>query len=100
MSQSSARSFSLLNKCLIAGFISLAIGGFALEIFLGGYYCQNRPTTPQPLEGRVVRVVVCHRTVVYLTSKEYLAYEVIVPAIFITSFGVGGFFHWKIRGSS
>lgn len=97
MLQSSARSLSRLKKGLIAGFLGLAIAGFALEIYLDGYYCRSRPTTPQPSEGRVVRHVVCHGTVVYLTRKEDLAFGVVIPSIFIASFAIGALVYSKLR---
>lgn len=94
------KPISRLKKYLVVVFISLAVGGFALVLFLDGYYCRTRTSMPQPLEGRVVREVVCHGTVVYLTRNEYLTFKVILPACFILSFGVGAFLHLKARRSS
>lgn len=80
--------------------MSLAFGGLGLDIYLDGYYCRTRPNVAEPSKGRVVRDVVCHGTVVFLTREEYLAHKVVLPSFFILSFAVGALLYKWFKQAS
>ncbi len=71
------------KKFVIVGCVVLALTFLALSICLDAYYRENRPAEPQPTEGRLYATKLSKGVWVYLTSREQLVYELLMPFITI-----------------
>jgi len=68
------------KKFVIVGCVVLAPIFLALVICLDAYYHDNRPTKPQPNEGRLYATKLSKGVWVYLTSREQLVYKLLMPS--------------------
>ena len=99
MRRPSFGSLTLVRKCVIVSFLILAVGGLALDGYLDHYFCRTRPPNAEPSQWRIVRRVVCHGTVVYLTSKESFAYDVVLPVVSVLSFAAAALYFMRFSSS-
>ena len=85
-----------LKKSLIIGFLGLSFVSLGLRVYLDGYFYQNSPREPIPIEGKVYPKNVHHVTHVYLTKNENLFFD-LLPLAFITLFVAGAILNerWK-----
>jgi hypothetical protein len=87
---------SFLQKSLIIGLLILGFLSLGLRIYLDGYFYQNRPSEPIPIEGKVYSKNVQHGAYVYLTRNENLFFD-LLPLTFIILFVAGALLNmrWK-----
>jgi len=84
------------KKFVIVGCVVLALTFLALSICLDAYYRENRPAEPQPTEGRLYATRLFKDISVYLTRREQLVYELLLPSSFVLlMIGVFLNFRWK-----
>jgi len=57
---------------VIAAVIAVFCVGLALNVYIDLSYWATMPRVPEASTGRVVRIVVNHGTVVYVTPQEFL----------------------------
>jgi hypothetical protein len=63
-----------LRPLVLSILTSIAIFCFAWPIYLDVSYPYTMPTSPQPSEGKIHRLVVSHGSVVFVTDRDlYLA---------------------------
>jgi hypothetical protein len=86
----SAKKFGIIG-CVVLG--STFLG---LVIWLDAYYRENRPAQPQPSEGRLYATSLSKDILVYLTKREQLVCELLMPSSFVFLM-LGAFlqFRWK-----
>jgi len=86
----SAKKFAIMG-CFVLG--STFLG---LVVWLDAYYRENRPAQPQPSEGRLYATSLSKDILVYLTKREQLVYELLMPSSFVLLM-ISGFlnFRWK-----
>jgi hypothetical protein len=67
------------KKFVIVGCVVLALAFLALVICLDAYFRENRPSEPQPIEGRVYATRLSKGVWVYLTRIEQIVYQLLMP---------------------
>jgi len=84
------------KKFVIVGCVALGLTFLALVICLDAYYRENRPAEPQPTEGRLYATRLSKDILVYLTRREQLVYELLMPSSFVLlMIGVFLNFRWQ-----
>ena len=71
------------KKFVIVACVVLGLTFLALVICLDAYYRENRPAEPQPSEGRLYATRLSKDILVYLTRREQLVYELLMPSGFV-----------------
>ena len=77
--QSSRSVLAVAKKCVITAFFLMFLTFFALGILVEAYYHDYRPAEPQPAQGRIHATRLSKGVWVYLTQKEKVVYELLMP---------------------
>ncbi len=75
-----------LQKSLLILLVVLGLACFTAKLLLASYYLENRPREPRPAEGRTYPeyIKVSHGATVFLTEREHLLFEWLMPAFLVT----------------
>lgn len=69
------------KKFVIVGCVVLALACFFSAICLDAYYRTNRPFEPDPVVGRVHVTKLSKGVLVYLTHREQVIYQLLMPSV-------------------
>ena len=88
---------ALLQKSLIGMLLVAAAASFIYILCLDSYYHLYGAREPQPTDGRIYPMTVHHGTHVFVTEKEKLNFDALLPSISIGSVLIAGLLNlrWK-----
>jgi hypothetical protein len=93
---------AVLQKSLIVLLLMIAAASFIYILYLDSYYDRYGAREPQPTEGRIHLKTVHHGTRVFLTEKERLNFNVLLPSVSILCVLIAGLLNlrWKCFDTS